>query len=166
METEIRFARPKDISTVLFFIRQLAAYEGMSDQVAAIETLLEEWMFQKRAAECLLLFTRGELVGFALFYHNFSTFRDRGGIYLEDLYVDPRFRGRGFGTLLLKRLAAIAAERDCRRLEWCCLNWNTAGINFYKGLGAQPMDQWTAYRLEGEALTRLAGEGDYGLLCK
>ena len=151
----IRFAAREDIPTILEFIRALAAYEKMEDQVIADETLLETWIFEKRKAEVLLAFEGDTPVGFALFFHNFSTWLGRAGIYLEDLFVLPEYRGRGYGKLLLKRLARIAVQRGCGRLEWACLDWNEPSIGFYLSLGAEPQSEWTTYRLTGEALSAL-----------
>ena len=152
----IRFAAREDIPTILEFIRALAAYEKMEDQVIADETLLETWIFEKRKAEVLLAFEGDTPVGFALFFHNFSTWLGRAGIYLEDLFVLPEYRGRGYGKLLLKRLARIAVQRGCGRLEWSCLDWNEPSIAFYKSVGATALDEWTTYRVTGDALLALA----------
>lgn len=152
----IRFAAREDIPTILEFIRALAAYEKMEDQVIADETLLETWIFEKRKAEVLLAFEGDTPVGFALFFHNFSTWLGRAGIYLEDLFVLPEYRGRGYGKQLLKRLARIAVQRGCGRLEWACLDWNEPSIAFYKSVGATALDEWTTYRVTGDALLALA----------
>ncbi len=151
-----RFAEETDSPLILKFIRALANYEKMSDQVVATEELLREWIFEKRKAEVLFVCDGGKEVGFALFFHNFSTFLGRAGIYLEDLYVFPEYRGRGYGKALLKKLAQIAVERGCGRLEWSCLDWNQPSIDFYLSLGAVPMDDWTMYRLTGETLEAMA----------
>ena len=151
-----RFAQPEDAALILRFIRGLAEYEKMTDEVVATEELLREWIFEKGKAEVLLAVADGTEVGFALFFHNFSTFLGRAGIYLEDLFVLPEHRGHGDGKALLKRLAAITVERGCGRLEWSCLDWNAPSIAFYKFMGAVPMDEWTAYRLTGETLQRAA----------
>ena len=151
-----RFAEETDSPLILKFIHALADYEKMSDQVVATEELLREWIFEKRKAEVLFVCDGGKEVGFALFFHNFSTFLGRAGIYLEDLYVFPEYRGRGYGKALLKKLAQIAVERGCGRLEWSCLDWNQPGIDFYLSLGAVPMDDWTMYRLTGETLEAMA----------
>src|SRR5699024_8970800 len=124
--------------------------------VIADETLLETWIFEKRKAEVLLAFEGDTPVGFALFFHNFSTWLGRAGIYLEDLFVLPEYRGRGYGKLLLKRLARIAVQRGCGRLEWACLDWNEPSIAFYKSVGATALDEWTTYRVTGDALLALA----------
>ena len=143
---------------ILFFIRQLAEYEQLLDQVVADEVTLEEWIFEKKKAEVIFVLEEGKEVGFALFFHNFSTFLGRAGLYLEDLFVLPEYRGRGLGKALLRRLAQIARERGCGRMEWWCLDWNSPSIGFYRGLGAKPMDEWTVYRLEGETLRKMAEE--------
>ena len=147
-----RYAEEKDISLILYFIRELAAYERMADQVVATEELLMEWLFEKNIARVLFAAEGEEEVGFALYFHNFSTFLGRAGIYLEDLYVKPEKRGRGYGKAILKKLAETAVERDCGRLEWSCLNWNRPSIDFYLSLGAEPMEEWTVYRLSGDTL--------------
>ncbi len=152
----IRFAAREDIPAVLGFIRALAAYENMENQVIANEALLETWIFEKKRAEVLLAFEGEKPVGFALFFHNFSTWLGRAGIYLEDLFVLPEYRGKGYGKLLLKRLARIAVQRGCGRLEWACLDWNEPAIAFYKAVGAAPLDEWTTYRVTGDALLSLA----------
>ncbi len=151
-----RPAEETDCGLILDFIRGLAAYEKMSDQVVATEALLMEWVFVKKKAEVLFVCVDGREVGFALFFHNFSTFLGRAGIYLEDLFVLPEYRGRGCGKGLLRQLARLAVERGCGRLEWCCLDWNRPSIDFYRSLGAEPMDTWTMYRLAGETLREMA----------
>lgn len=153
-----RFAQQEDTALILRFIRGLADYEKLSDEVVATEDLLREWIFEKGKAEVLFAVADGTEVGFALFFHNFSTFLGRAGIYLEDLFVLPEQRGHGYGKALLKRLAAIAVERGCGRLEWSCLDWNAPSIAFYKSMGAVPMEEWTVYRLTGETLRRAAEE--------
>lgn len=159
METaQFRQAGPEDVGLILRLIRELAAYEHMADQVVATEELLREWLFEKRKAEVLFVLRDGREAGFALFFHSFSTFLGRGGIYLEDLFVLPEFRGKGCGKALLCRLAAIAKERGCGRLEWSCLDWNRPSIAFYKSMGAVPLDEWTEYRVTGDTLDRLAEE--------
>ncbi|MBR6653993.1 MAG: GNAT family N-acetyltransferase [Oscillospiraceae bacterium] len=153
---EIRYAERKDTAVILNFIKDLAVYENMLDQVVATEELLGEWLFDKKAAEVIFAMEDGKEVGFALFFHNFSTFLGRAGIYLEDLFVLPEYRGKGYGKGLLRKLAQIALERGCGRLEWACLDWNKPSIDFYLSLGAQPMDEWTTYRLTGETLQQMA----------
>ena len=152
----IRFATENDCALILHFIRDLAEYEKMADQVVASEELLREWIFEKQKAEVLFVCEEGKELGFALFFHNFSTFLGRAGIYLEDLIVLPDYRGKGYGKALLKKLAQIAVERGCGRLEWSCLDWNSPSIDFYRSLGAIPMDGWTTYRLTGETLKKLS----------
>ena len=152
----VRPAEEKDCGIILEFIRGLAAYERMSDQVVATEELLREWIFEKKKAEVLIACEGEKPVGFALFFHNFSTFLGRAGIYLEDLFVFPEYRGRGYGRALLKRLAQITVERGCGRLEWACLDWNKPSIDFYLSLGAVPMEEWTVYRLTGDTLNAMA----------
>lgn len=155
-ELIIRFAEPADIPQLLGFIHELAVYEELDDQVVATEELLNEWLFEKQKAEVLLAVVDGKPVGSALFFHNFSTFLGRAGIYLEDLYVQPAYRGQGYGKALLKRLAQLTVERGCGRLEWACLDWNQPSIDFYRSLGAVPMEGWTTYRLTGETLQNMA----------
>ena len=153
---KFRFAEESDCRLVLSFIKGLADYEKLSDQVVATEELLREWIFEKRKAEVLFVCDDSKEVGFALFFHNFSTFLGRAGIYLEDLFVLPEYRGKGYGKALLKKLAQITAERGCGRLEWACLDWNQPSIDFYRSLGALPMDEWTTYRLTGDTLQEMA----------
>ena len=151
-----RKAERKDVALILEFIQGLAAYEHMENDVVADEALLEAWIFDKQKAEVIFAVADGKEVGFALFFHNFSTFLGRAGLYLEDLFVKPEYRGKGYGKAILKKLAAIAVERGCGRLEWSCLDWNTPSIDFYRALGAVPMDEWTVYRVTGERLKKLA----------
>ena len=152
-EVTFRFAERKDCKLILDFIKKLASYEKMSDDVVATESLLEEWIFDKKKAEVIFAVVDGKEVGFALFFHNFSTFLGRAGIYLEDLFVLEEYRGNGYGKALLKKLAQITRERGCGRLEWCCLDWNTPSVDFYLALGAERMDDWTTFRLSGDTLT-------------
>ena len=154
----IRYAQENDIPQILYFIRELATYEKMLDGVVATEDLLREWIFEKKKAEVIFAEENSEPVGFALFFHNFSTFLGRAGLYLEDLFVKPEHRGKGIGKALLQWLAHIAVERGCGRLEWACLDWNKPSIDFYLSMGARPMDEWTVYRITGDTLTELAGE--------
>lgn len=149
-------AQRNDVGLILQFIRELADYEKMLSEVVADEATLEEWIFDKQKAEVIFALEGEKEVGFALYFHNFSTFLGRAGIYLEDLYVKPEYRGKGYGKAILKKLASIAVERGCGRLEWWCLDWNKPSIDFYRSLGAEPMDDWTVYRIAGEALTNLA----------
>ncbi len=152
----IRNANESDTNTILKFIKELAEYEKMSKDVTATEELLKENLFVKKLAEVVIAEEDNIPVGFALFFHNFSTFLGKGGIYLEDLYVKPNMRNKGIGKKLLKHLANLAVERDCGRLEWSCLDWNEPSIAFYKERGATPMDEWTVYRVTGENLIELA----------
>ena len=151
-----RYAEEKDALLILEFIQELAAYEKMLDEVVATEELLKEWIFEKKKAEVIFAVENGKEVGFALFFHNFSTFLGRAGLYLEDLYVRPASRGKGYGRAILKELARIAVERGCGRLEWWCLDWNKPSIDFYLSLGAEPMSDWTVYRITGSTLKELA----------
>ena len=155
---EFRFAERRDTALILQFIKDLAEYEKMADLVVATPEMLEEEIFEKRKAEVLFVMENGREVGFALFFHNFSTFLGRAGLYLEDLFVLPEFRGKGYGKATLKKLAQIAVERGCGRFEWWCLDWNRPSIDFYLSLGAEPMDEWTTYRVAGEKLLKLAEE--------
>ncbi len=158
MPVSFRFAEEKDTALILGFIRALAEYEKLSDQVSATEELLSEWLFDKKVAEAFFALEDGKEVGFALYFHNFSTFLGCAGIYLEDLFVLPEHRGKGYGKAILRRLAQITKERGCGRLEWACLNWNQPSIDFYRSLGAVPMDDWTIYRVSGDALENLAAK--------
>ena len=158
MPISFRNAERGDAALLLRFIRALADYEHMLDQVVATEDVLVDWLFEKHVAEAFFALEDGAEVGFALYFHNFSTFLGRGGIYLEDLFVLPEHRGKGFGKAILNHLAQIALERGCGRLEWACLNWNQPSIDFYLSLGAVPMKDWTVYRVAGESLTHLAGD--------
>ena len=155
-----RFANEEDTSLILCFIRRLAEYEKMGDEVVATEEMLREWIFEKKKAEVIFVLEEGKEVGFALFFHNFSTFLGRAGIYLEDLFVLPEYRGRGYGRGLMSILARIAVERGCGRLEWSCLDWNMSSIGFYRSIGAIPMDEWTVYRITGETFSELADSMD------
>lgn len=155
-EFSFRYAKREDVNLILQFIKELADYEKMLDEVIADEKTLEEWIFDKQKAEVLFAVVDGREIGFALFFHNFSTFLGRAGIYLEDLYVKPEYRGKGYGKAILKKLAAIAVERKCGRLEWWCLDWNRSSIEFYLSLGAEPMSDWTVYRIAGDTLAELA----------
>ena len=154
-DISFRPAVPEDCSLILSFIKALADYEKMSDQVVATEELLREWIFEKGKAEVIFPVVDGEEVGFALFFHNFSTFLGRAGIYLEDLFIKPEHRGKGYGKATLQQLGRIALERRCGRLEWACLDWNKPSIDFYLSLDAKPMDEWTVYRLAGDSLKGL-----------
>lgn len=151
-----RYASRGDVSLILKFIKDLARYEKLENEVVATEEILEEWLFDKEKAEVIFALENEKEIGFALFFHNFSTFLGRSGIYLEDLYVMEEYRGKGYGKCILQKLAQIAVERGCGRLEWWCLDWNQTSIDFYLSLGAEPMKDWTVYRITGETLTSLA----------
>lgn len=155
---EFVFADRSDTEEILYFIKELAAYEQMLDEVVADTQTLEHWLFDEKKAEVIFAVQDGVKVGFALFFHNFSTFLGRAGIYLEDLFVKPEYRGMGYGKALLTQLARIAVNRGCGRLEWWCLDWNKPSIDFYKSMGAVPLDDWTVYRIAGDTLTKLAQE--------
>ena len=158
-QASYRFATPDDVPVIIDLIKQLAEYEKAADQVVATEDLLHESLFAQRAAEVLLVEVDGRAVGFAVFFTSYSTWLARAGIFLEDLFVLPDERGKGYGKGLLVRLAQIAVERGCGRLEWNCLDWNQPSIDFYLSLGAEKMECWTTYRLEGDTLETLASEG-------
>jgi GNAT superfamily N-acetyltransferase len=158
--TDIRFATPDDVSTIMRFVRELAEFEREADKVVATEELLHEAMFGERpVAEAVIAEQDGQPLGMALFFHNFSTWTGWRGLYLEDLYVTPEARGQGVGAALLRHLAGIAVDRGCTRFEWAVLDWNEKAIDFYKAMGAQPMDDWTVNRVSGPALAKLAGRG-------
>ena len=158
MPVTFRPAEEKDTALLLKFIRALAEYEHMLDLVVATEELLHEWLFERHVAEAFFALEGETEVGFALYFHNFSTFLGRGGIYLEDLFVLPEHRGKGYGKAILTHLGQITRERGCGRLEWACLDWNQPSIDFYRSLGAVPMNEWTVYRVSDETLDRLAKE--------
>ena len=151
-----RYAIRKDTGLILQFIKELAEYEKMSDEVVADEKMLEQWIFDKRIAEVIFAVENGKEVGFALFFYNFSTFLGKAGIYLEVIYIKPEYRRKGYGRAIFKKLACIAVERGCGRMEWSCLDWNKPSIDFYLSMGAKPMSDWTVYRLTGDTLTSLA----------
>lgn len=153
---EFRIAERKDCALILSFIKELAKYEHLENEVVATEKLLEEWIFDKNKAEVLFVLEEGKEVGFALYFHNFSTFLGRAGIHLEDLFVLPEYRGKGYGKAILKKLAQITVQRGCGRLEWCCLDWNTPSINFYESLKAKPLSEWMIFRVTGDTLSELA----------
>lgn len=155
-EISFRYAEEKDTELILYFIKELAEYEKMADQVVAIKELLHEWIFEKKKAEVIFEVLNGKEIGFALFFHNFSTFLGRAGIYLEDLFILPEYRGNGYGRKILNQLAKIAVERGCGRLEWWCLDWNKPSIDFYLSLGAEPMNDWTVYRITGDTLKEMS----------
>ena len=155
-EFVIRPAREEDIPALLGFIHEMAEYEKMSDQVTATEELLHKWIVEKEKAEVLIPTVDGKSVGYALFFHNFSTFLGKSGIYLEDVYIQPEYRGRGYGKAIFQKLAQIALDRGCGRLEWVCLDWNQPSIDFYLSMEAEPQPEWTIYRLTGETLEKAA----------
>lgn len=157
--TTIKAAAIEDIPTILGFIKELADYEKLTYEMVATEELLRETLFgERQVAEIIIGYSDDQPVGFALFFHNFSTFLGRPGIYLEDLYVKAEFRGNGMGRQLLQYIAKLAKERQCGRVEWSVLDWNEPSIKFYHNLGAKPLDDWTMFRLTGDALERLAKE--------
>lgn len=151
-----RFATEKDAPLILKFIKGIAEYEKMLDEVETTEELLHEYLFEKQRAEVIFAIVDNVEVGFALFFHNFSTFVGKSGLYLEDIFVWPQYRGKGYGKAIFKQLVKIANERDCGRMEWVCLNWNQPSIDFYLSLNAKPLDEWTTYRLDKEGLKALA----------
>ena len=157
-DTVLRDAGEQDTPLILEFIRGLAEYEHLLDQVSATEADLAKYLFRDRVAEVLICEYQEKPAGFALYFHNFSTFLGRPGIYIEDLFVKPEYRGKGLGKALFARIAAIAVERNCGRLEWACLNWNEPSIKFYKSRGGRPLDEWTTYRVGGDVLKKLAEE--------
>ena len=158
MTVSIRPSTPQDCGTILRFVRELAEYEREPDAVEANEAMLADALFATPpAAEALIAERDGVAIGFALFFHNFSTWTGKRGIYLEDLYVTPDARGAGAGKALLRHLAGIALDRDCGRFEWAVLDWNTPAIDFYRAMGAQAMEEWTVQRVTGDALVALAG---------
>lgn len=155
-DVKFRYANIEDVDLILYFIKELAKYEELLDEVVATQEILIEWIFEKNKAEVMFAMKDDKEVGIALYFHNFSTFLGRSGIYLEDLFVLREYRGYGYGKALLKQLAKIALERGCGRLEWICLDANKPSIDFYKSLGAKAMDEWTIYRVDGDVLTNLA----------
>ncbi|MCQ8212769.1 GNAT family N-acetyltransferase [Cetobacterium somerae] len=157
-EFKIRVAKEQDTELILKFIKELADYEKLLSEVVATEEILRESLFKRKMAEVLIGELNGKPIGFALFFYNFSTFLGKPGIYLEDLYVKPAFRGKGFGKEMLSYLANLCEEKDCGRLEWWCLDWNKTSIDFYKKIGAEPMDEWTTFRVTGENLKKLSDE--------
>ncbi|HBN85264.1 MAG TPA: GNAT family N-acetyltransferase [Clostridiales bacterium] len=160
---QLRFAKEKDCALILEFIKDLAEYEKMSHVVVATEEDLAKYLFEQKTAEVIIGEYNRKPVAFALFFHNFSTFLGKPGLYLEDVYVKTEMRGRGIGSIILSYLAKLAKERNCGRMEWSCLNWNEPSIAFYKKLGAVPLDEWTVYRLQDEALDDMAENFDHTL---
>lgn len=155
---QFRYAKETEVKTILNFIKELAVYEKMLNEVVATESLLQEWIFEKKLAQVIFGEYKGNIIGFALYFYNFSTFVGRSGLYLEDLYVKPEYRKKGFGKAFFQKLASIAVENGCGRMEWACLDWNQPSIDFYMSMGARPMDEWTVYRLAGNTLSALAGK--------
>jgi GNAT superfamily N-acetyltransferase len=155
----IRPAEPADAALILRFVRELAEFEREPDAVVATEASLDHALFAERSAEAVIAEDDGTPVGFALFFHNFSTWTGRKGLYLEDLYVTPDARGSGAGKALLRHLAGLALDRDCARFEWAVLDWNTPAIDFYTAMGAESLNEWTVRRVTGDALVKLAGRG-------
>jgi len=152
----IRFANPNDIPVILELIRELASYENLLHMVVADEKLLDEWVFQKKVAEVIIGELNNTVVGFSLFFHNFSTFLGKPGIYIEDVYVKKEYRHQGLGKSFFRFIAQLARERGCGRMEWSVLDWNKSAIQFYQSLGAEPLNEWTFYRLTGEGIQSLA----------
>ena len=151
-----RNAEKNDISLILHFIKELASYEKMLDDVIATEDILNHWIFEEKKAEVFFVLENNKEIGFALFFHNFSTFVGRAGLYVEDVYIMPEYRKKGYGKAVFKKLAQIAVERGCGRMEWSCLNWNKPSIDFYTHIGAVPMSEWTVYRLTQDKIKELA----------
>lgn len=158
MGLSFRYAQAEDTGLIFSFIKELAAYENLLDKVVATEGILREWLFVERKAEVIFAMQDNKEIGFALYFHNFSTFLGRAGLYIEDLYIQPEYRGCGYGKDILAKLAQIAVEKGCGRLEWWCLDWNEPSIKFYLSLGAKPMSEWTVYRIDGETLQQLAAK--------
>jgi len=158
MQYQIQFkpAQKKNIPLILTFIKELADYEGLLHEVVATEELLREWLFEKKKAEVFIGMINGNPIGFSLYFYNFSTFLGKSGIYLEDLYIRPEYRGFGYGRAFLKKLAQVAVSQGCGRLEWWCLDTNKPSIDFYRSMDAEPMTDWTVYRITGDTLTNLA----------
>ena len=155
MELQIRNAEVNDIPTLIALIQELADYEKLSKEAVATEDLLKHWLFEKERAEGLILEVDQIVIGFALYFHNFSTFLGKAGLYLEDLYIKPDYRHKGYGKQVFKYLAKLTLERGCGRMEWSVLDWNAPSIQFYQSLGAKPMDEWTTYRLVENELNAL-----------
>ena len=155
MELQIRNAQVNDIPTLIALIQELADYEKLSKEAVATEDLLKYWLFEKERAEALILEVDQIVIGFALYFHNFSTFLGKAGLYLEDLYIKSDYRHKGYGKQVFKYLAKLTLERACGRMEWSVLDWNTPSIQFYQNLGAKPMDEWTTYRLTEKELKAL-----------
>ena len=154
-EVQFRFAVREDVPLIFKFIKDLAAYENLSDKVVVTEAILDDWLFAQQKAEVIFCELAGNPIGFTLFFYNFSTFLGQSGIFLEDLYIEPAHRGRGYGKAIFANLAETAIERGCGRLDWWCLNWNQPSIAFYESIGAQHLEEWRIYRLSKEKLLNL-----------
>ena len=157
-ELSFRPAVEEDIPLLLYYVKEYANYEKLGQPVSADEETLREFLFRRKTAEAVIGEADGQPVGYALYFHNFSTCMGRAGLYLEDLYIHPAYRGRGYGRLFLRRIAQLTLERGCRRLEWCCLDWKKSSVHFYKEIGARPMEGWTIFRLDGENLEKMANQ--------
>lgn len=155
-EIAFKYARRSDLPIILQFIKELAEYEGLAEKLAVTEESLEDWIFIRNKAEVLFETVDGNVIGFCLFYHNFSTFMGGAGLYIEDLYVRPEYRGHGYGKQLFKKIARMAVDRECKKLEFSCPNTNTSSLEFYKHMGASPMNDWTTFRVSSNDLTKLA----------
>lgn len=155
---KFRYATREDVDLVLYFIKAIAKYEKMEDEVIATKESLEYWLFDRKQAEVIFALVDNKEIGFALFFHNFSTFQGRAGLYLEDIFILEQYRGKGYGKAIFKELANIALKRGCGRMEWCCLDWNIPSINFYKAMGAIPLDTWTTYRLDRKTIEKLVNK--------
>lgn len=153
---KLRKTTENDVKLILHFIKEIAKYEKMSDEVIATEESLRESIFKNKRAEVLIVEWDEKPIGYALYFFNFSTFNGREGLYLEDIFIYPEYRGKGIGKQIFKLLAKIAIENKCMRMEWCCLNWNKPSINFYKSMGAIAMSEWTTYRLTGEEIEKVS----------
>jgi len=151
-----RFAEPKDASLVYRFIQDLAEYEKLTDCLITTEQDVKEWLFEKQKAEAFFIMEGDKEVGFILFFHSFPSYRHCAGLFIESVFIQPEYRGRGYGRAAFEKMAGIALERGCARIEWCCLDWNTPSIDFYLSIGARPMDEWTTYRLTGDTLRDMA----------
>ena len=155
-EVSFRYAEIKDIPLIFQFVRKLADYEQIPEAVFATEELLEEWMFEKQRAEVVFAIVNGKEIGFSFFYQTFPAYLGKGGLYIDDLFIDQEYRGKGYGKKLLGHMAEIALERGCGRLEWCCLDWNESSMNFYRSLGAVPLDECTIFRASEKVIKKLA----------
>lgn len=155
-EVSFRYAEIKDIPLIFQFVKKLAEFEQIPEAVFATEELLKEWMFEKQRAEVVFAMVNGKEIGFSFFYQTFPAYLGKGGLYIDDLFIDQEYRGKGYGKKLLGHMAEIALERGCGRLEWCCLNWNESSMNFYRSLGAVPLDECTVFRASEKVIKHLA----------